>query len=87
MSKHRFVAHWIEDMDDDGTDKQSSSVHDTFDAAHAAALAGSKRAGAIEWLAVREQIWMPDREDSRIGCWDTVNRWTGDYEQVEQSQP
>jgi hypothetical protein len=78
----RFVADWIEDMDDDGTDKHSSSTHWTLEAAQAAAVAASRKAGAIEWVCVREQVWQGDK---RTGRWETVARWTGDWDTLEQS--
>ena len=77
-----FRADWIEDMDDNGTDHQASSVHPTFEAARAAAIASSKKAGAIEWIRIREQVWQGDKH---AGHWETVARWTGDYDEVEQS--
>lgn len=75
----RFVADWIEDMDEDGPGKEGRSVHQTYELAHAAAVAGSKKAGAIEWVRVREQEY-----DAKRG-WHTVARWTGDYDAMEQS--
>lgn len=79
---HKFTAHWITDMDDEATDVQATSTHSSFDEARDAAIAGSKQAGAIEWIAVREHEWVGDK---RMGHWETVARWTGDYDEVEQS--
>lgn len=76
LERTRFVAEWISDMDDEGTDKSATSYHQTYEAAQAAAIAGSKKAGVIEWTGVREQQWKEDR-------WQTVQRWTGDWDYLE----
>lgn len=74
----RYIADWIIDMDDDGT-AEDRAVLSSFEAAKAHAIREGKRAGAIEWWAVREQEF--------IGCndggppyWQTVRRWHGDWD-------
>jgi hypothetical protein len=79
MPTTRFIADWIVDMDEDESQVFSRSIHPTFDEAHAAALAGSKKADAIEWIAVREQ-----QQDAWTLQWTTVTRWYGDWEQIEE---
>lgn len=78
----QYVADWVIEMDDEETDIRARSTHATFKAAHAAAVAGSKKAGALEWISVREQKWVPDSADKRIGRWETTRRWTGDWDHV-----
>jgi hypothetical protein len=77
---HRFIADWIIDMDDMGTDKSASSVHDNLEEATRHAVAASKKAGVIEWVRVREQEW-----NKHTHHWDTVKRWVGDWDYQEES--
>lgn len=77
----RYLADWIVDMDDMGETTADRSSHTTLEAAQAAALAGSKRTEACEWARVREQVWVGDK---RLGHWETVATWTGDYDHWEQ---
>lgn len=67
-------------MDEDESQVHSRSVHSTFEEAHAAALANSKAANAIEWFAIREQ-----QQDPVTGVWSTVKRWSGDWDGFEES--
>lgn len=76
----RFVARWIVASDIDGDHIESHSVHPTYEAAHAASLAGAKKADVCEWVCVKEEEY-----DRHTGLWRLLTRWTGDYEQMEES--
>ncbi len=77
---YRYIAEWIIDMDDEGTDKDATSIHPTYDEAVKAAVSGSKKANVIEWVRVREQ------KKHRDGYWQTVARWHGDWDHMESDQ-
>jgi len=76
----RFLADWINDMNEDGDMDTHTSMHFNFDVAVAVAVKRSKEAGACEWVRVREQVWVGDKKK---GYWETVQKWTGDYDQME----
>lgn len=77
-SPRRFVADWIEDMDEDGPGKEGRSVHSSYEDAERAAIESGKRAGVIEWARVREQVKQPG------GPWETIAKWVGDWEHLEE---
>lgn len=83
--KTRYIADWIIDMDDMGADKAAQSTHLTFDDALKAAVRESKKAGCIEWVRVREQEFVSGRDScGKWDRWETVRKWTGDWDQVEE---
>lgn len=85
----RFEAEWItaQHIDEFGDwnpddDDYAYSTHPTLEAAQAAAIAGSKAAGVVDWCRVAEyhfnaELGIPARCDA---AWDTVRAWTGDWE-------
>jgi len=77
MSEVRYAAEWIEDMDDVETDNNAISYHPTYEEAERAAFAGGRRCNVIQWCRVREQR----RIDGR---WQTVKKWTGDWDYLEE---
>lgn len=79
MAKVRYVADWIIDMDDEGTDKEGQAVLPTFEAAMQRAIKEGKRHGAVDWWRVREQRLVPC-DDGGAPMWHTVTRWNGDWD-------
>lgn len=84
--KHRFVAEWIDDMDDVESDRSATSIHSTLEEARLAAVKASKASGAIQWIRIREQILITGHDPcGPFSRWETVARWSGDYDGIEQS--
>lgn len=89
MSAPRFEAEWItaQVVDEFGDwnpddDTYAHSTHATLEAAQAAATAGSKAAGIVEWCRVAEyhfnpELGIPARSEA---AWDTVRIWHGDWD-------
>jgi len=85
----RFIAEWIaaQHHDERGEwdpdrDEYVGSTHATLEAAQAAAISESKKAGVVEWVKVEEQTFnaelgIPRRSEA---AWDVTRAWHGDWD-------